>query len=236
MKAACPEFLNREDTQMMPRRPATRLLIAMVLGVVTTIAVAWWCGATSMLELPTDRRTAVPSGDSGRIVVHELTGFGIARCSFFRIDWPSVFVESWTMYDAFPAWGPMAGADAAAAIPDLLNAGEDLIGQGWPFIALWCAQRTMSTDVRGGWRVATTHTPGTFLSTDHVVAFRPSWPGFLANTAIYGVAWWMALFLTGVVRRRVRARRGRCLACNYDLRATIDPRCPECGAAMARYR
>jgi len=217
----------------MPLRAATRLLIAIVLGVVTTIAVAWWCGAISVLQLPTDRRTAVPFGDSGRIVVHELTGFGIARCSFFTIDWPSALVESWSMSDAFPAWGPMTGANATT-IPDLMHAGEDLLGQGWPFIALWCAQRSMNTDLCGGWRVATSHTPGTFLSTDHVIAFRPSWPGFVANTAIYAVLWWMPLFLHGIMRRRIRARRDRCLACNYDLRATIDPRCPECGATITR--
>ena len=51
--------------------------------------------------------------------------------------------------------------------------------------------------------------------------------------------WWLlvpatplpAIWLRGRVRRAVRRRRGLCPACGYDLRATTDARCPECGTA-----
>ncbi|MFG0283573.1 MAG: hypothetical protein ACF8R7_04060 [Phycisphaerales bacterium JB039] len=60
-----------------------------------------------------------------------------------------------------------------------------------------------------------------------VVEVKPS--GFLLNTLFYAAI--VALPLSFFpLRRRLRARRGRCPKCNYDL-AGLDGPCPECGAA-----
>jgi hypothetical protein len=54
-------------------------------------------------------------------------------------------------------------------------------------------------------------------------------PGFLLNTLFYAAI--LALPLSFFpLRRRLRARRGRCPKCNYDLAGLAGP-CPECGAA-----
>ena len=61
---------------------------------------------------------------------------------------------------------------------------------------------------------------------------RPIFPGFLLNTLFYAVVVGaiLALPLTFIpLRRRLRARRGRCPKCNYDL-AGLEGPCPECGA------
>ena len=60
-------------------------------------------------------------------------------------------------------------------------------------------------------------------------------------TRVWVVPWWAVVLITGVLpaaralswrRRRRRVRRGACVYCGYDLRATPD-RCPECGRAAA---
>jgi len=56
--------------------------------------------------------------------------------------------------------------------------------------------------------------------------------GFLFNTFVYAAI--LALPLSAFpIRRRLRARRGRCPKCGYDLAGLADPAapCPECGAA-----
>ena len=54
-------------------------------------------------------------------------------------------------------------------------------------------------------------------------------PGFLLDTIFYATILALPLSLVPL-RQRLRARRGRCPKCNYDL-AGLDGPCPECGAA-----
>ncbi|MFG0244263.1 MAG: hypothetical protein ACF8R9_15890 [Phycisphaerales bacterium JB054] len=60
---------------------------------------------------------------------------------------------------------------------------------------------------------------------------RPVWRGLLGNAAIYGAVCWTAV---GGVRwswRRLRHKRGACVACGYDLAGLPKGSgCPECGA------
>ncbi len=60
---------------------------------------------------------------------------------------------------------------------------------------------------------------------------RPAWPGFAVNAAIYAGVCWMLLMVMGVAARWRRRRRGRCVACGYDVGGLAS--CPECGASVA---
>ena len=55
------------------------------------------------------------------------------------------------------------------------------------------------------------------------------WPGFLANTVIYGVVFVLLALLLGVGRGARRTHHGRCPTCNYDLTHNLIVGCPECG-------
>lgn len=54
--------------------------------------------------------------------------------------------------------------------------------------------------------------------------------GFTLNTLFYAAAWFMCLLGISSTRRILRARRGLCTRCAYDLKG-LSPGspCPECG-------
>ena len=67
---------------------------------------------------------------------------------------------------------------------------------------------------------------------DRRLPLRPTWPGFLYSTLMYGAFAWVLLFMPGVMRKRLRARRGLCVECAYPL--GDFPVCPECGKPTGR--
>jgi hypothetical protein len=68
------------------------------------------------------------------------------------------------------------------------------------------------------------------FATPIALPLMPIWPGFALNTVFYGGVVFLLWSAPGFVRRRRRLRRGQCLACGYDLRATPGKPCPECGS------
>ena len=66
-----------------------------------------------------------------------------------------------------------------------------------------------------------------------------------ASYWIVEVPYWLIVGLTTILplrlwmqhrRRKARVRAGQCLGCGYDLRATPNGRCPECGMEAATAR
>ena len=80
-----------------------------------------------------------------------------------------------------------------------------------------------------GFSAVTTTTSAHWSRGRYLDVSVPLW--FIALLAsILPVAW--ELRYRRARRRRIRMRRGQCVACGYDLRATPD-RCPECGFVAA---
>jgi hypothetical protein len=64
-----------------------------------------------------------------------------------------------------------------------------------------------------------------------IIPWRPIPLAAAANTAIYSVAWWVLLGIPGAVLAVRRRRGGLCPRCAYDLRGVSG--CPECGWGRA---
>lgn len=121
-----------------------------------------------------------------------------------------------------------------------------ITAHGWPALALWAELRNppgstqqytrqdMQNWTHGGWAVPnwTTSSSRPFL----FLPLQPLWPGFALDTAFYAAAWWVVLAAPFALRRLIRRKHGLCGACGYDLRGrgAKHERCPECGAVISR--
>jgi hypothetical protein len=157
---------------------------------------------------------------------------------------PELLVPSWTRMD-----------QKSADLINGLTSREDrqVDARGWPMLALWAETDLMGVGVPGGGSssgsAATTVLGSGFNSSfsgtvavsngsatgggPTPVPYRPIWVGLVADTVVFGLAWFV-LWATLVVPRRFvrevgRLRRGGCVRCGYDLGYDFVRGCPECG-------
>src|SRR5262249_21001227 len=63
--------------------------------------------------------------------------------------------------------------------------------------------------------------------------FRPVALGFTLDTLFYASVFAVLFIAPSRLRRSLRARRGRCTHCGYDLTGNTTGLCPECGPTIA---
>ena len=201
------------------------LAICLLLGVVLTVAVAWGLSLTVQFTSSrsiSGRPTFVESNDGVFDYAQESRSGGVRMREWMRFA------------------------------PDQQEAGNPLVREledwaeefdaGWPALALGWQADGMSEggNVRSGalripeWRSNpirgfqwTTQTNDTPSERFRLVPTRPTMPGFALDALFWGSVSWLLFFAPFTLRRALRARRGRCPACGYDMRG-LDA-CPECG-------
>jgi hypothetical protein len=95
-------------------------------------------------------------------------------------------------------------------------------------LSMWCELHDSGSVVtaKGGYSISSDIVgPRAFRA----LPFRPIWPGFLANSAIYSAVALIPWIALRFWRMRRRVRKGWCPKCAYDLRFDLAAGCPECG-------
>jgi len=261
-----------------------RLVICFMLGLATTVAVAWGC---ALLVDPTRGRSigSVRSGDedwsywvfdaAGATTVQRtpdwtmsildqggamMTLAGIpdsdaARLGLNPLHQPQSHIEmemhgNTLVRSAVPALPRWSAVHQPPAPHELQMHGtiiED--ARGWPARALVSETRVQSPlwgsllstfgianspVVTTRWGICLRQPTVSSIGQVqlHLLPLRPLWPGLAMDCGLYSLGWILLLVVPGALRRGLRRRHGLCVVCGYDLRATVEPRCPECGAAV----
>ena len=204
-------------------RLAARVALFALVGAAATVAVAWGC---------------VLAGRAGSFAA----GVQVVRGSSGPTAAPRWYPRGWEHFDGDELIGSYAHAAGGCLYrrdsiitwrPGGGIIGANRLSAGFPAHALR-SDRTDFFPLNG--------TPASPIGAWHGVPIpaviprrdfntfpiRPRPLGFALDTAVYGGLAFAVSTVPGFVRRRVRRRRGRCVACGYELQGLVP--CPECGA------
>ncbi len=240
----------------IPRRRAIRAGVAIgtcaLLGTASTIAVAWAAALTIPLwsrDYKEAARRLTPAEGEGFLVVRRIE---TPASLFVMADIWGAADEAGDSTVARSTCDPSEltrGLGLACTLPwnqvPWPNDGSRYVeARGWPCLAVWCEVRyeydptnfpgssqPELSKFRGGIAVPAVQMargPNGW-GRDAALPFRPLLRGFVLDTICYAAVWSVILFVPGGVRRSLRARRGLCSRCAYDLKGQAAPGCPECG-------
>ncbi len=214
---------------------------AAILGVITSIGVAWTCSLWIDLDLsqPAIERGLFPSEPpQWRVFVWEQSGAAHVRSG--EALFPGLGREQ--AAERVPIWSraashPSEPPELAIDLQELWLVEE---GRGWPFPAMkWTANFNprgrsgpVDEDVRAGY-VIDHRTP---TGDPRVLPLMPNGSEFTYSSGLYGGIWLLIITVPFAVRRWIRWTRRWCLSCGYDLRGSVSERCPECGTKNALVR
>lgn len=224
-----------------PRSASLRLALCIVAGAFTTLAVATAFSAFAPLTTP-GGEVFLPfhrPGEEPSVCLFRHTCLGVERRLWTIASGQSnrQLRTSRTLDDTGDAgsWGRVpAMADPAARKEGQL--GVDA-ASGWPALAFWCEVEhaisptgtVMATESPGGLPLSMSD-GSVDIANYRCVPLRPIWPGLALDTALYAALWAVPLTIVPFIRGAVRARRGLCRHCGYDLIGNLEGGCPECGA------
>ncbi len=241
------------------RRFLGRALVALLLGLGTTVAVAWVFSATAEFSGGRggsgDHALSDPPDRVHYVVYSQfISSAGLTRRTwFYHIPTALQFGDPFLPIDysqpgeapSTLRWGcwpevvkgfdHWTSNDAAWPTPP----GEAVVEEcaGWPWRALWWSAPWKSAGPIGpplppdtSSGIALPTLAGRWDATAvRALPLVPIWSGLAADTLVYAVVWCGVWFGVGAIRRRYRRGRGLCPGCAYDLRGLTEGPCPECG-------
>lgn len=208
----------------MPRTPR-RVAVVLVLGLVTSLVVAWAC---CIFPSRTFHKTGLSHSEAER-----------AGQAHFQSRYPIIH--------GYLLRAP--GFHRLVVITELEDFDNDVyrfrsfnrIRSGWPIVCLEGQWRETEdwTSVETAWLLPLFQRFGPLELPNPIAPLKPLWIGFALNTALYGAAFWIVGVVFYAWRRRVRLSRGCCYACGYNLKGALsegdgDVTCSECGEVIDR--
>jgi len=201
------------------RRWTLRITICLILGAITTVAVA--CG-WSLATITTDGRPFQPEFESW-----------VDFKRYTDRSWPALIPSDFSIreFATRHELGWAATRIEAWAADEMSYLRCEIRRGGWPFLSMrgeWCWDDSQ-------WRPQNVQVKRLLLlnsfrhETRMALPLRPIWPGFLIDTLFYAAIWFGVFFGFTSAKRFIRAKRGRCPHCGYDLRGQLAAGCPECG-------
>ncbi len=226
------------------KRGVIIILIALLLGAVANIAVAWACALWSRSDAESTHDWG--SEEDAPAVVADLVPSDWHMRMPGRVGWIEQQLETKATFGlrvtAFGTIEHLPGGDPTTTPSRELC----LFRSGFPLMTLrcvgyanWIPEDLVTpmprVDWEGGVAAPTLANPLSLqMEVWHPLCgeplpLTPEWLGFTINTAIYAVVLLPLGSGSYLLRRLVRYERGRCPKCDYDLRREFAAGCSECG-------
>ncbi len=241
------------------KRWLTKLVVFLLLGAITTIAVAWGCAFWTDVYDGSLTRVIQPSeSDAYEWYFDVRRQPGSASINLWCILLVKVGSDEvapaipTTVPPGFPTWNQGWPHESQVSWfgSQKVRAQE---ARGWPWLAMWCEHFTYfeqtAEELRSNPAFMTYKSlPYRGLALKPIARpIRPAitrvfplgiiWTGFASCTVLYASAWFILLhmpFMFTNLRQQIRRKRGHCIKCGYDLRGhsgggDFSAGCPECG-------
>lgn len=216
----------------MTRRAVRPFLIATLLSVLSTFAVAWLCGlfpfgwgasagGTFWPVVPGSGPQTTPRGS---IAAGSIEAFGVHQHHLRSNVSPIMPGDADIVLGFFSSMPQRLQITMKQAVTSGAATWVST-DMGWPWPGLSCSSSDIDGQ-RGGWTFGMPPATG---GPARAIAWKPLWPGFGLNVLVFTAAWLVILVVPKESRRTRRRRRGLCERCGYDLRGNAEGRCPECG-------
>lgn len=209
------------------------MLICLLLGVISSIVLAWGCAALVNPDLATPKFDHQPRSDGSEDVLVVQSRFGHTRinravCSQLKLDDNGdILLARWSSTGD-------ASSETQAGWPlrafSCRNAAEVSIRTGNSSMSV---MRSGFKPVEGGWEMSPFAGRGMVGGAWRGIPLRPMWSGLIVDVGVLAFAWYALIVGIGTRLRFLRRARGLCPWCGYDLRSggLSGQRCPECGRA-----
>jgi hypothetical protein len=191
------------------KRRAFKVLLFLLAGAIINVAVAWGCASRAPVWW--GRSTSSrhwPETIWGEKEIYERNGYKQTWIQKVELD------------------EPLERPEGGVIVHKTRLLEQWVVEQaGWPMLSMGSRQ----FDIRD----KSLYEPDVPVR-QRLIRLRPRFPGFAINTIFYAAIVSVLFAVPGAVRRRVRRKRGQCVACGYSLRDNVSEKCPECGAAASR--